>query len=169
MIGTQILQRYVVDYGPWMLSWLIIFNAICSLLRTLDTQVAASLSLGCYLAKALWTQGNSNNEEKHRPNSAHCKGVWQWRQRGKLSRPGGNLEPKALGTQTRIWIMNQMTKWAGYPMSMEILRGALLISVEYFTSHGGSPTVNPKRLKPCRNNVSRLGSLEESNLSDMLE
>ena len=65
--------------------------------------------------------------------------------------------------------MNQTTKWAGYPMSMEILRGALLISVEYFTSHGGSPTVNPKRLKPCRNNVSRLGSLEESNLSDMLE
>lgn len=44
MIGTQILQRYVVDYGPWMLSWLIIFNAICSLLRTLDTHTSCSIS-----------------------------------------------------------------------------------------------------------------------------
>ena len=45
MIGTQILQRYVVDYGPWMLSWLIIFNAICSLLRILDTHKLQHLFL----------------------------------------------------------------------------------------------------------------------------
>ena len=45
MIGTQILQRYVVDYGPWMLSWLIIFNAICSLLGILGTHKLQHLFL----------------------------------------------------------------------------------------------------------------------------
>ena len=123
MIGTQILQRYVVDYGPWMLSWLIIFNAICSLLRILDTHKLQHL----FLWGVIWQRHSGRKAtattKKSTVQTARIAKESDWRQRGKLSRPGGNLEPKAVGTQTRIWIMNQMTKWAGYPMSMEILRG----------------------------------------------